>query len=88
MEKRIFAKELYIRMVSILLPTGLFTAYVLHCLFANARFACNTARLAFLSAFGCGPLNQSPPPRLLNAKGLDRLRRHRHSINNKIMLIT
>ena len=45
MEERIFAKELYIRAVSFLLPTCLFTAYVLHCLIADARFVCITAWL-------------------------------------------
>ena len=88
MEKRIFAKELYIRAVSSLPPTCLFTAYVLHCLIADARFACNTAWLAFSPAFGCSSLNQSPLPRFSNAKGLDGLRRHRHSENNKIIFIT
>ena len=83
MEKRIFAKELYIRAVSFLPPTCLFSAYVLHCIIADARFACNTAWLAFSPAFGCSSLNQSP-----NAKGLDGLRRHRHSENNRIIFIT
>ena len=77
MEKRILAKELYIRMLSFLLLTGLFTAYVLHCLFADVRFACNTALGVIMTVFACSQLNQSSTPRFSNAKGLDRLRRHR-----------
>lgn len=88
MEKRILAKELYIRMLSFLLLTGLFTAYVLHCLFADVRFACNTALGVIMTVFACSQLNQSSTPRFSNAKELDRLRRHRHSINKKIIFIT